>query len=197
MGLQAPSNAERRRALDEALAAVRRLWDGEPFTFIPAENRFTGHALVHGPVQQPRVPLLIGGAGEKVTLRRVAEQADACNFVNATPDEVRRKYDVLRAHCEAVGRPYDTILRSHLLNVVTLAPTESAALTRLNLLEGWKRDRAAKFAMTPEQLIRFYDPLIRAGVQYVIPSLTRYDDLETLELLAERVVPELQAIANV
>src|SRR5207253_2814606 len=89
----------------------------------------TGSALRAGPVQRPGVPVLVGGSGERVTLRVVAESADMCNFDSSgqrlTGDDIRRKCDALRRHCDDVGRPYEAIVRSHLLNPAVVAPTQS------------------------------------------------------------------------
>jgi alkanesulfonate monooxygenase SsuD/methylene tetrahydromethanopterin reductase-like flavin-dependent oxidoreductase (luciferase family) len=67
---------------------------------------------VPAPLSRPRPPILIGGGGERKTLRLVARYADACNLLGSSPDEVAHKLDVLRAHCEADGRDYDAIRKT-------------------------------------------------------------------------------------
>ena len=70
-------------------------------------------ALRTAPAQSPRPRILIGGGGERRTLRLVAQYADACNlFTSPNPDDIRHKLDVLRGHCEAVGRDYDSIQKT-------------------------------------------------------------------------------------
>jgi alkanesulfonate monooxygenase SsuD/methylene tetrahydromethanopterin reductase-like flavin-dependent oxidoreductase (luciferase family) len=198
VGLPPPSLAVRRRALDETLDDLDRLWGGEPFRVDPATMRIEGRALLNGPVQRPRVPLLIGGSGERVTLRRVAERADACNLGSGprrTVDDVRRQLDALRGHCAAVGRPYETVLRTHLVNALVLGPTEGALRRKVEALDEPLRTFVqGRGAYTPERLIADYEPLLRAGIQYPIALVARYDDEETLELLARRVVPALQEL---
>jgi alkanesulfonate monooxygenase SsuD/methylene tetrahydromethanopterin reductase-like flavin-dependent oxidoreductase (luciferase family) len=83
-------------------------------------SRSPAQVIRPGPSQAPRVPILVAGGGEKVTLRQVAQYADASNFGAGntigsawTLDDVRRKYVALRGHCEAVGRPYDSVLRTY------------------------------------------------------------------------------------
>jgi alkanesulfonate monooxygenase SsuD/methylene tetrahydromethanopterin reductase-like flavin-dependent oxidoreductase (luciferase family) len=194
LGLAIPTLSERRRALDETIGALDRLWHGTPFRLDPATMRIDGEALPHGPVQRPRVPLLIGGSGERVTLRRVAEHADACNLGSGphrSVEDVRRQLGALRDHCAAVGRPFGSVLRTHLLNPLTLARTESALREKLGALGGLARQFAERSAFTPARLVDHYAPLIEAGIQYPIPVLTRYDDIETLELLASAVLPAL------
>jgi F420-dependent oxidoreductase-like protein len=112
MGLLFPSTAERFERLEEALRICRQLFDGD-------ETPFTGkHYRLGRPLNSPaplsRLPILIGGGGERKTLRLVAQYADACNLFQ-TP-QVRHKLDVLKQHCEAVGRDYDEIEKTVLYN---------------------------------------------------------------------------------
>jgi len=111
MGLFLPPTAERFARLEETLEIARRMWAGD---VTPYEGR---HYTLGRPVNEPPAPtrphppVLIGGMGEKHTLRLVARYGDACNLFDI-PDEgatIRRKLDVLRRHCDALGRPYDEI----------------------------------------------------------------------------------------
>jgi alkanesulfonate monooxygenase SsuD/methylene tetrahydromethanopterin reductase-like flavin-dependent oxidoreductase (luciferase family) len=112
MGLLFPSTAERFERLEEALRICRQLFDGD-------ETPFTGrHYRLDRPLNSPaplsRLPILVGGGGERKTLRLVAQYADACNLFR-TP-QVRHKLDVLKQHCETVGRDYDEIEKTVLYN---------------------------------------------------------------------------------
>ena len=128
MGLDFPERKDRQEALEETLAIVRGLWQGERFSFQGKHFQVRDAAIRQLPVQQPFVPILIGGGGERVTLRQVAEFADVSNFA---PHEwsgaayqitdVQRKYRVLWEHCQAVGRAYESILRTHYTPLLTLA----------------------------------------------------------------------------
>jgi F420-dependent oxidoreductase-like protein len=109
MDLPLPPVGERFERLEETLRLARQMWTGDA---TPFEGR---HYRLERPVGNPlplrRPPILIGGMGERKTLRLVAEHADACNLFDI-PDEgrtIRHKLDVLARHCEAVGRPYDAI----------------------------------------------------------------------------------------
>ena len=114
LGVPFPPVAERFERLEETLRICRQMWD-------PADNgAFEGkyYQLAETlcsppPISKP--PILIGGGGEKKTLRLVARYADACNLFATSPDEVGRKLDVLRGHCEAVGRDYATIQKTVLV----------------------------------------------------------------------------------
>ena len=77
-------------------------------------------------LSKPRIPILVGGGGERTTLRLVARYADACNVFGA-PDMLLHKYDVLRRHCDAVGRDYDTIEKTN-LSTVSITPDGHAGL---------------------------------------------------------------------
>jgi F420-dependent oxidoreductase-like protein len=111
MGLPLPPTAERFERLDETLRLALRMWSGDE---APFEGRhYTLARPLNSPaaVRQPHPPILIGGAGERKTLRLVALYADACNLFDI-PDAgrtVRHKLEVLRRHCDTVGRPYEEI----------------------------------------------------------------------------------------
>jgi F420-dependent oxidoreductase-like protein len=112
MGLLFPSTAERFERLEEALRICRQMFDRD-------ETPFTGrHYRLDRPLNSPaplsRLPILVGGGGERKTLRLVAQYADACNLFR-TP-ELRHKLDVLKQHCETVGRDYDEIEKTVLYN---------------------------------------------------------------------------------
>ncbi|MFI7128595.1 LLM class F420-dependent oxidoreductase [Nonomuraea sp. NPDC050153] len=103
LGLPFPPLAERFERLEETLQIARQMWSDrdEPY-------RGRHHILertLNAPQADP--PILIGGSGEKKTLRLVAQYADACNFLHGA--DVRHKLGVLRAHCERLGRPYEDI----------------------------------------------------------------------------------------
>jgi alkanesulfonate monooxygenase SsuD/methylene tetrahydromethanopterin reductase-like flavin-dependent oxidoreductase (luciferase family) len=200
LGIPFPPASERQEVLEETLAIVRGLWGAEPFSYRGRHHRVDEANVLPGPVQRPRVPIMIAGGGERVTLRQVAQHADASNVggIDAAggargPEGVRRKYVALRRHCEAVGRPYETVLRSHFASPVVLAESDRAVREKLDALPptGRERMRPSTVAGTPRAVVATLRALAAAGVQYFIAVL-HATDAETLGLLAERVVPELQ-----
>lgn len=221
LGLSLPPAPERARQLAETIEVIHGLWGTtpgaaappdvsyrEPFLSLPgppqltyhgAYHQFDGGLLRHGPVQRPRVPVLIAGGGERTTLHQVARYADASNFgpmasagSAADSDAVRHKLTVLRRHCEDLGRPFDSVLPTHFVNPVVLAETPAALeAKRAALPSVYHRLQQGLYA-TPEDAIAFYRPLVAAGLRYFIPQLATYDDLETARLLAERVFPALE-----
>ena len=120
--------------LAEAAPAIRTLLDGGEVTSAPGGRYAFDHLRIAPLPIQPHVPIMIGGAGEKKTLRIVAEHADMWN-VFGTPETVARKDEILRAHCADVGRDSDAIERT-LGCKVTIRSTEAEAeRVRLSKLE--------------------------------------------------------------
>ena len=110
-GYEYPETPERLRMLRESLQVFKAMWTQDEANFDGAYYRVRGAINEPKPVQKPHPPIWIGGAGEKVTLKLVAQYGDACNF-NADVETVRRKLEVLRQHCDAVGRDYDSVLKT-------------------------------------------------------------------------------------
>jgi len=111
MGLPLPPVAERFERLEETLQIAARMWVGDDAAFEGRHYRLQRPAGSPLPVQRPHPPVLIGGTGERKTLRLVAQYADAWNLFDI-PDggrTVKHKLDVLARHCEEVGRPYEAI----------------------------------------------------------------------------------------
>ena len=111
MGIPLPATAERFERLEETLRIAQRMWWGDTCPFSGEHYRLASPHVSPEPVRRPHPPILIGGAGEKRTLRLVARYADACNLFDI-PDggrTVRRKLDVLARHCDDADRPYEDI----------------------------------------------------------------------------------------
>lgn len=107
LGLPFPPTAERFERLEETLQICLQMWGEDDGPFTGKHYRLERTLNVPQPLQRPRPPILIGGGGERKTLRLVARYAQACNlFVGP---ELERKLDVLRGHCDAEGRDYDDV----------------------------------------------------------------------------------------
>jgi alkanesulfonate monooxygenase SsuD/methylene tetrahydromethanopterin reductase-like flavin-dependent oxidoreductase (luciferase family) len=201
LGIPFPSVPERQAALDEAIEIINGVWGPEPFTFA-GKHWWTerGHVLPR-PLQEPSVPLMIAGAGERVTLRQVAQYADACNFGSGRnvgrvkeAADFRRKFDILRAHCDRLGRSYDAILRSHFTTwlVVRRTAEEAAARWRHYYPNGMTEDqRATRIGGSPEQITAYFQELADAGMQYFVVQILDAADEETMHLLATEVMPNI------
>ncbi len=176
--LDAPT---RLRYLREAVQVILAMWTQEEAQFEGKYYQVRGAINQPKGVQKPHIPLLIGGGGEKVTLKLVAQYGDACN-VSGDLATLRHKFDVIRQHCEAVGRDYNSIHRTTMTTCV-ISDTDEQALAKLpdmvkarfgpainDVLIGnpdtiRKRIAAYEEAGVQELLIRFVDPTDLAAIR--------------------------------
>ncbi len=180
--------------LDESVGAMRALLDGEHVTSAPG-GRYAFDDLVHAPLPlQKRLPIMIGGSGEKKTLRTVAKYADMWNAMGPVP-LMAHKVDVLKGHCDAVGRNVNEI--EFTLGVkVTIRDTEAEAIrvykeaiahnrTPLSDVE----DDDTFWNGTPEQLADRLRPYVELGFRTIISEQPAPYDVETLERFIGEVKP--------
>ena len=132
-----------------------------------------------------------------MTLRQVAQNADMSNFGEHAytggaqgVTDVRRKLDVLHRHCDALGRPPESLLRSHITYPLILGETRARVQARIDAIPSATKAfiQPSLVAGTPADAIAYYRALAEAGIKYFIPTVLGLDG-ETLELLADRVVP--------
>jgi F420-dependent oxidoreductase-like protein len=109
LGVPYPPVSERFERLEEAIQICQQMWSDNDGPYDGKHYHLAETICVPGPLQQPHPPILIGGGGEKKTLRLVAKYGDSCNLFGAGTDVVAHKLDVLRGHCDAEGRDYDAI----------------------------------------------------------------------------------------
>jgi F420-dependent oxidoreductase-like protein len=171
LGFPFPPLGERFEMLDETLQIAHQMFLGER----GSEGEFHGrqyHArrLMNSPqsISRPRVQIMIGGGGERKTLRIVAQYADATNVFGG-PTAIHHKYEVLRQHCEEVGRDPNEIERS--------------------TLQGVNLAREA-----PAQIVDRFGELADAGAQHVIFSVHDVDDPAQIETIGRDLIPQLKAL---
>ncbi len=123
LGVPFPPMAERFERLEETLRICRQMWSDEDGPFEGTHHRLTETVCVPAPVRGT-IPVLIGGSGERKTLRLVATYADACNLFGESPEVVGHKLEVLRRHCDDVGRDYDTIEKTVIARLDPVAETD-------------------------------------------------------------------------
>ena len=176
-----PSVRERMEMLEEAIQVVDRMMTQRPATFSGKHFRVADAYNDPPPVQQPRPPIMIGGSGEKVTLRLVAQYANFCN-VGGDYERVAHRYAVLRQHCERVGRPYDEITRSNNVSILIAADERELAAK--------KERHGANFDLvgTPEIIIQGLQRYAQVGSQYVTFHMPDAQEIEPILLLGETVV---------
>lgn len=164
LGLFFPSTAERFERLEEALQICQQMWSDNNGPYEGKHYRLERTLNSPQALSRPHPPILIGGAGEQKTLRMVAQYADACNIFDSP--ELAHKLQVLRDHCERLGRDYDEI--------------EKTAQTRFDL--GPRGERV-------EQTIEHLHELAELGIEVAHGTLAGVTRPGTLDLMAERVIP--------
>ena len=164
LGLFFPSTVERFDRLEEALQICRQMWSDNDGPFEGKHYRLDRTLNSPQALSRPHPPILIGGAGEKKTLRLVARYADACNIFDSL--ELAHKLDVLREHCAAEGRDY--------------ADIERTVQTRFDLGERGER---------VQETIEHLHQLAELGVQVAHGTVVGAGSLRPLELMAEQVIP--------
>jgi len=177
--------AVRIRQMAEAVRLILALWTEHRTTFHGRYFHVEDAILEPKPVQKPHPPVLIAGGGEQLTLRAVARLADAGN-IGGDPETVRHKLAVLRGHCDAAGRDYDAIEKTH-NNSWLLARDEAAVAAKRERLA--PRGPLRGFVGTVSAAIDLIGRYQEAGVQLLINSDYR-NDAETNELLASDVMPQ-------
>ena len=209
-GLEFRSVPKRQAALDEALQIVQGVWGDEPFSFDGAYHRVDKLQIQPPPLQTPRPPIMIGGSGERVTLRQVAQYADACNISEEmAPNDpartdadrgaaVERKFNALRQHCRDLGRPEDEVLRTHFTANIILGSDQRSADAKAAATDpgastspGRRRGgREGILVASPDRAIAYYRTMRAAGAQYFVVQLDAPDH-DTIRVLAERIIPEV------
>ena len=186
------SPGERLRWLEEAVKIMRGMLHGET----PSGDRFyTTHRVRNDPQPvQARLPILIGGGGEKRTLRIVARYADACN-VGGGFDNVKRKDEILRRHCEEVGRDESEIERTVGMGMCVIRDDPAEAKRVADSIfagngnaQPWKNQLIG----TPEQVVGMLRPFLGIGFRHFIVGFPAPHDAESMQRLMGEVKPELE-----
>lgn len=128
-GYDFPEAPERLRQLREAVQVILAMWTQDEAVFEGQYYQVRGAINQPKGVQKPHIPMLIAGGGEKVTLKLVAQYGDACN-IGGDLETIKHKFDVIKQHCEAIGRDYESIHRTA-LTFCSIAETDEEALAKL------------------------------------------------------------------
>lgn len=190
-----PDIPQRMRAFREAVEIVVRMWRDEKATFKGQYYAIDGAINEPKGVQKPHIPLWLGGGGEQVTLKLVAQWGDACNVGGGNPEVVRQKLAVLKGHCEALGRDYNSITRSTNLNTFLLEDganpeTATEKVRGKTSLEEYKK---GAFVGTAAELTERIHQLIEAGADYLITYFPRVAyDHAMLQRFAAEIMPQFR-----
>jgi alkanesulfonate monooxygenase SsuD/methylene tetrahydromethanopterin reductase-like flavin-dependent oxidoreductase (luciferase family) len=181
-----PKPAVRIAQLEETIQIIQKLWVETPASFEGKYYRIKDAYLM--PKPDPIPPLLIGGGGEQLTLRVVAKYADLWNIPGGTLENYRRKLEILRGHCDAVGRNYDDIVKTWSAEAVTVARTEAEA-RRIAAASPYNNN---PITGTPEQVAEQLQKFVDLGVSYLIVRLLDFPDQTGIELFIDEVMPKLR-----
>src|SRR2546422_5561027 len=177
-GYDFPDGPTRLRQLRDAVQIILKMWTEDEAIFEGKYHQV--HGAINQPkgVQKPHIPLLIGGGGERVTLKLVAQYADACNISNPDVAMLQHKLAVLKTHCEEIGRDYHSIKRTVLLDCA-IAETEEAALAKS---VSFPREQA--LIGTPDMIRQRLAEYEQAGAQEMILWMPDAKDLQSIRLFA-------------
>jgi F420-dependent oxidoreductase-like protein len=169
LGVPFPPVAERFERLEETLQIVQQMWSGKRAPYHGKHYQLAETLNSPQPLSKPHPPILIGGMGEKITLRLVAQYADACNLFALTSkdvDVVPHKLDVLKKHCERLGRDY-------------------AAIEKTTLGTAW----LAPGQMSPADVVAQCRILSGIGVQHAIFNMPNVHEIVPLEIFGKDIIP--------
>lgn len=180
-----PKPSVRIAQLDEAVQIIKKLWTESPASFEGKYYRIDNAYCEPRP--DPIPPILIGGGGEQLTLRVVAKHADMWNIPGASYEAYAHKLNVLRQHCDVVGRDYDEIVKTWSCEAIALAETETEA----QAISAASPYDNHPIIGTPEQVAEKLQAYVDLGVTYLIVRLVDFPDTAGIEMFAEEVMPRL------
>jgi F420-dependent oxidoreductase-like protein len=190
-----PDTRERMGMFREAVEIIHKMWTEEKPAFHGKYYSIDGPVNEPKGVQQPHIPLLIGGSGEQVTLKLVARFGDASNF-GGQPDALRHKLDVLRRHCDSVGRDYDEITKSSnlIVHFIDIGDDPEKATERALKATGQSFEEFSRTVLvaTPDQVVERIRGMVDVGIDYVIINfpLIAYDHAP-MHRFEQEVMPQL------
>ncbi|HEY7418097.1 MAG TPA: LLM class F420-dependent oxidoreductase [Ktedonobacteraceae bacterium] len=188
-GYEYPDAPERLRQLREAVQVILAMWTQEEAVFEGKYYQVRGAINQPKGVQKPYIPLLIGGGGEQVTLKIVAQYGDACN-VSGDLATLERKFAILKQHCEAVGRDYNSIRRTT-TTFCNIGDTEEQALAAI---PEWVRARQQGTALpnaligTPDTIRQRIAAYEAVGVQELLIAFAARTDLNVIRRFAKEFI---------
>jgi F420-dependent oxidoreductase-like protein len=172
LGVPFPPRRERFQQLEETLQIAHDIWSGDRSPFIGRHFELAEPIIQPLPVSQPRPRIMVGGNGRKLTMRMVAEYADASNFGVPDPGESRLLVDIIRRECDRIGRDVAEIEMTSLVEV-DLRPGRMSASDIVGLIRGQADE----------------------GVDHVIVNMPDVHDLRHIETFGREIIPEVGAVA--
>ena len=169
LGVPFPPVKERFERLEETLQIANQMWSENNGAYVGKHYQLAETLCNPQPLSKPHPPILIGGSGEKKTLQLVAKYANACNlFARMGVETVRGKLDILKQHCEKVGRDYSEIEKTT-LGTVHLAPDK----------------------MSAKDVLEECRALAGIGIQHAIFNMPNVHEIKPLEIFGWEIIPAL------
>jgi F420-dependent oxidoreductase-like protein len=203
-GFPLPPLKQRMDRLEESIEAIKLLWSGEKVSYPGEQIQLNDAQMRPTPVRPSGIPLLIGGSGEKRTLRMVARFANEWNSNASNHDVYRHKVEVLEQHCNDIGRDSSEIARSvmvgHIIGTTDAEVRQRAAriqeimpsMQGLSLDEVMERTHDRGWLVgTPDKVVEDIQTLANLGVSRLMLQTHDQEDLAALELFATAIMPEV------
>jgi len=187
-GYEFPSAKVRIEQLEEAVQIVRKMWTETKASFEGKYYRIED--AICSPKPKPAPPIMIGGGGEKLTLKVVAKHADWWNLANISAEAFKHKLEVLESHCEKVGRNPEEIKKT-LGNIVAIAKTPEEARKISIESPFMKIGSLENFIIgDPNAVVEKISEYVELGVEHFILRFLSFPKTSGAELFAEKVIPE-------
>jgi F420-dependent oxidoreductase-like protein len=191
-------NKERLLRLEEAIQIIRKMWTEEPAATFSGKYYQISNAFCNPkPVQKPSPPIMVGGSGERQTLKIIAKYADACNLFGSA-ETIKRKLSILNEHCKSVGRDYDSILKTKLGFIVIDNDREilEKRIKQISKVIPEEQVRDIITYGTPEDVLKQIELLEEVGIEYLIVDLEPNRELEALEIFGDSIIKKTSSTAN-
>lgn len=187
---------------EEAILLIKQLWSGAPVTFEGEYYQLDGAQAAFTPRDPAGVPFLIGGSGERRTLRLVAEHAAEWNMTPMPPEQYQRKAEILREHCLAVGRDPASIRHSIMLTHLMGRDQAELRERAQRLIEITGRQAGpdevldtmragGRLVGTPDEVVAQLRDWETRGIERVMLQTLDMDDIPVLELIAAEIMPQV------
>jgi F420-dependent oxidoreductase-like protein len=188
-GIPFPPTKERLLRLEEVIQIIVKMWAKSTATFNGKFYQIRDAYCNPKPIQKPHPPIMIGGGGERNTLRIVAKYANACNLFGSI-ETIERKLNVLKEHCNNVGRDYDSILKTK-LGIVLIDNDRDVLNKKLGeLFKGMPKEQVREFVIsgTPEEVLSEIELFENVGIEYFIVNLDPSSEQTQVELFADKII---------